>query len=208
MALVDSDLVIRVLRRPQALRDFGSADFDLLLRQAARADLLARLALQIEAAGLQDLLPAAFAAHLDGSLRKLRAHRAEVLREVAFLEQALQPLGVPLLLLKGGAYVLADLPAAQGRLFSDIDILVPKARLTEVESALMQHGWVGTHHDAYDQRYYRQWMHELPPMVHLRRATALDVHHTLTPETSRWPVDAASLLAAAVAVPGHSGCRW
>jgi hypothetical protein len=25
-------------------------------------------------------------------------------------------------------------------------------------------GWAATHHDAYDQRYYRQWMHELPPM--------------------------------------------
>jgi hypothetical protein len=59
--------------------------------------------------------------------------------------------------------VAAGLPAA-GRLFADIDILVPKERLGEVESLLMAHGWVSSHHDAYDQRCYREWMHELPPM--------------------------------------------
>ena len=42
-----------------------------------------------------------------------------------------------------------------------------------------------THHSAYDQRYYREWMHELPPLLHVRRQTALDVHHAIAPETAR-----------------------
>jgi hypothetical protein len=39
--------------------------------------------------------------------------------------------------------------------------------------------------DPYDQRYYREWMHELPPLRHEGRGTLIDVHHTLVPPTSR-----------------------
>jgi hypothetical protein len=45
-------------------------------------------------------------------------------------------------------------------------------------------------------------MHELPPMQHIERGSALDVHHTITPPTSRFAVDASLLLAAAVPVRG------
>jgi hypothetical protein len=38
----------------------------------------------------------------------------------------------------------------------------------------------------YDERYYRRWMHEIPPMQHLRRATVIDVHHAILPETARY----------------------
>jgi hypothetical protein len=93
---------------------------------------------------------------------------------------------------------LAGLPAAKGRLFSDLDILVPKSALPAVESALMLHGWATTHHNAYDQRYYRKWMHELPPFQHIKRETVLDVHHNILPETARLKPKAELLLAAAV----------
>ena len=84
------------------------------------------------------------------------AQTEAVEREVAFLRKALATLDVDLVLLKGAAYLIAGLPAARGRVFSDVDILVPFDRLAEVEAALMLHGWTTTHHDAYDQRYYRQ----------------------------------------------------
>jgi hypothetical protein len=62
-----------------------------------------------------------------------------------------------------------------------------------------------THHDAYDERYYRTWRHELPPMVHLRRGNAIDVHHTILPETAPVRPDPALLLAAARPIPGEQG---
>jgi hypothetical protein len=71
----------------------------------------------------------------------------------------------------------------------------------------MQGGWAGQHHDAYDQRYYRQWMHELPPLRHIRRASVLDVHHALLPETAPLRPDPARLLAAARALPGEPGLK-
>jgi hypothetical protein len=106
-------------------------------------------------------------------------------------------------LLKGAGYLFAGLPAARGRLFSDIDILVPRGALPQVEAALMQRGWMTTHHDAYDQRYYRKWMHELPPMQHVTRQSVLDVHHTIVPLTGRLHPDASKLLQAARPVAGQ-----
>jgi hypothetical protein len=58
----------------------------------------------------------------------------------------------------------------------------------------MEHGWMSMHHDAYDQRYYRTWMHELPPMRHVQRRSVLDVHHNILPETARLSPNATKLL--------------
>jgi hypothetical protein len=64
-----------------------------------------------------------------------------------------------------------------------------------VESALMLNGWATTHHNRYDQRYYRRWMHELPPLRHNKRNTILDVHHGILPLTARVRPDATRLRA-------------
>ena len=207
MTLPDNDLVLQALRDPASLHGLSPRQADLLLRQAIRANLLARLAWMVKVQGLEVGIHPGLAAHLEGARRTARSHQAEVLREVEFIRRALEPLAVPIVLLKGAAYVMAGLPAARGRLFTDIDILVPRERLVEAEVALMMNGWVSTHHSAYDQRYYRLWMHELPPMVHLRRQTALDVHHAIAPVTARWRVDSAPLLAQALSLPGQGELR-
>jgi hypothetical protein len=48
-------------------------------------------------------------------------------------------------------------------------------------------------------------MHELPPLVHLRRQTALDVHHAIAPETARLRPPSALLLEAVQPLPGQPG---
>ena len=58
---------------------------------------------------------------------------------------------------------------------------------------------------SYDQRYYRQWMHELPPLQHLDRGTSLDVHHTILPPTADSRIDARKLWEHIVDVPGFEG---
>ena len=109
------------------------------------------------------------------------------------------------LVLTGAAYRLADLPPARGRIFSDVDILVPRADIGRVEQALMMAGWHGSHHSAYDERYYRQWMHEIPPLRHIHRQALIDVHHNILPLTARFHPDAGALLAARVALPAGWG---
>ena len=87
---------------------------------------------------------------------------------------------------------------------SDVDILVPRHRLADVESALMLGGWVSMNRDAYDQRYYRTWMHELPPLKHMKRGTVLDVHHAIMPLTARLKPDSDLLLRSARALVGDA----
>jgi Uncharacterised nucleotidyltransferase len=72
-------------------------------------------------------------------------------------------------------------------------VMVPRALLAQAEMGLLGAGWVHPPLDPYDDRYYRQWMHELPPLEHVWRHTWLDVHHTITPPTARWHVDGAAL---------------
>ena len=112
---------------------------------------------------------------------------------------------IPLVLLKGAAYELARLPIAEGRVFSDLDILVPREELENVESVLMLAGWATTTRSVYDQRYYRRWMHELPPMQQINRGTLLDVHHAISPLSGRIRVDSKAMLDAVVPVDGYDG---
>jgi putative nucleotidyltransferase-like protein len=191
------DLMHQALRRPQVLPEFSLSDWDVLIRQARRSGLLARIGCVLEAQGSIETVPSAPRAHLKAAVALGEAQHAEAMRELASIDQALAPTGVRPVLLKGAAYVAAGLLPAMGRMFTDIDILVPKSRLAEVEAALMSQGWATTHHSPYDQRYYRQWMHELPPLRHIRRGTVIDVHHAILPETARLKPSSAKLLAAA-----------
>lgn len=175
----------------------------MLVRQARHADLLSRIAALLEDASLIERIPSAPRAHLVAALRLARAQAEEVEREVAQIAKALARTGVDIVLLKGAAYLFARLPAARGRIFSDVDILVPKEALRDVEAALMLHGWATSHLEPYDQRYYRRWMHELPPLRHVARATVVDVHHSIAPPTGRLKPDSRKLLAAARPLAGH-----
>ncbi len=178
------------------------AAWDILLRQARQAGLLSRLAVLAEAGGLTPGLPTAIRRHFSGVATAAARQRQAVAWEARKLDQALSSERIPAVLLKGAAYVMADLPPAEGRLFADIDILVPKAALARTESTLMLHGWISSHHSAYDQRYYRRWMHELPPMTHIRRKSQLDVHHNLLPETARLRTYPERVIAASQLLPG------
>jgi hypothetical protein len=205
------DLVSQALREPEAVRQWPVQAWSQLLQQARMAAMLPRLAHLLNehraavAAPLQPCWPSQVAPHFVSALRVCSAQHAEVRREAGFIQQALQGLDAPVLLLKGAAYVMAGLPAAAGRVFSDIDIMVPKAAIGRAESLLTAHGWVGSKTSAYDQRYYREWMHELPPMEHLLRHTALDVHHTILPETARLRPAAHKFFEAAVPLPDLPG---
>ena len=185
-------LLLQVLLSPARAGELTSAQWDLLIRQARRANLIARLATLLEAR--LATVPHGPRQHLHSAL--LIAHRQQIATrwEAQCIRAALAPLGVKPILLKGAAYLLADLAAARGRLFGDVDLLVPKAQIEAVEAALVAAGWAfNAELSDYDQRYYRQWMHEIPPLLHQQRDTALDLHHTILPPTARVQVNTAAL---------------
>lgn len=179
------NLVADFFQNPDVINRFSLSDWDLLIRQARFASLLPRIAAIVDENGFADDLPAAVAMHLF-STKRVADKQAKVIHyEIRQIELALASLGKPVVLLKGAAYVAAGLPSSTGRIFSDIDILVPKSSLDDAERLLVRHCWMTTHNDEYDQHYYRTWMHELPPMKHTHRGTVLDVHHAILPDTAR-----------------------
>jgi len=199
-----NDLLTPVLRAPESILSLSLPEWDLLIPQARQTGLLARLRFLFRSRGLMGACPDRVRAHLDSAWLVSEKHAAQVRWEISRIQHALVRIGHPVLLLKGAAYLMAELPPAQGRLFTDIDIMLPKERLDEAERLLFGHGWITTHQNAYDQRYYRRWMHELPPLQHIKRQTVLDIHHTILPLTARLKPDPEKLWAGAVGVDGQS----
>lgn len=201
--IMSNNLVTTVKRDPGLVASFTLPQWDLFVRQARAANLLAHFCYLFEELGLLAQVPEKPRTHLESIRVSAEKQWSSVRWEVRCLRDAIGKTGFPFVLLKGCAYVMAELPPARGRIFSDVDILVPRQALPDVEKVLTMHGWHGTHHNEYDQRYYRKWMHELPPMQHILRLSVLDVHHNILPETSRLHPEAARLLKAAIPVPGH-----
>lgn len=199
------DLLVRILRTPAAISGLGLRDWDILLRQARAAGLLARLGHRLREHGLVDAIPTQARWHFEAAETLAGKQYTAVCWELRQIRAALADLDSPLIVLKGAAYVAARLPTAAGRLFNDIDILVPRAALPRVETSLMLAGWHATGLSEYDKRYYRRWMHEIPPLRHVRRETVIDVHHAILPDTARYHPDTAKLRTRAVAVDGMPG---
>lgn len=195
-------LLINAVRFPETLPQLSLTDWDLLLRIARTKRLLGRLYADLDQLNLLKSIPIAAAAQLQAA-RNLVHHRHTALTwELDRILWALDELDVPVIALKGTAYVIAELPPAAGRFFADLDILVPIDRIAEVEQKLIECGWLKTQLSPYDDRYYRLWMHEIPPLRHRERESEIDIHHALLPRTSRYgaKIDAMVLFSESYAI--------
>jgi hypothetical protein len=199
------NLLAQALRSPPLTTGWTADTWSTVVQQARKAGLLARLALQLQGSGSPPHWPHGVGGHFESALRISRAQKTEIRRELVYVLDALRGLAAPVVLLKGAAYVMAELPSAGGRIFGDIDILVPKASLGQAETQLMLAGWMSSHQSAYDQRYYRQWMQELPPLQNVHRGTVLDVHHAILPETARVKPQPEKLFERLIPVDGCPG---
>jgi len=196
-------LAAAALADPASLRALSPRELDLTIRLLRRARLLGRLAWRLRELDLTDTfahpVPDILASALVGSEARARVARWELDR-VAWALGDEAP--APLVVLKGGAYLLTGTPNAAGRMFADVDLLVSQAELRKTEARLHAMGWQGTTLTPYDERYYRDWAHELPPMTHREREVEIDLHHNILMSTARLRPDARLLVEAARQVPG------
>lgn len=189
-------VLLRALADPLSVLRLGPGEWDLLVRVARRARLHGTLHARLNACDALDRVPDRALAHLESGAAVAR-YRLQLVRwEQHHLAQVLAPLGVPLVLLKGAAYAAQALPFAEGRPLNDVDVMVPAADLGRVEAALRRAGWRSEMDDPYDERYYREWSHEIPPLIGPGRAVEVDLHHTILPPTGCLRPDAARLFAA------------
>lgn len=198
------DLIVDALLAPASVAGYSMAQWDLLIRQARRTMLLGKLAARLSDNGLLEAVPPQVRPHLVAAFRRTERQELALRWEIDRLAHELRDAGPRIILLKGAAYGMAGLPVSQGRIFSDIDILVPKEHLGAVEDELRIHGWQRGDYDDYDEQYYRRWMHEIPPLCHVDRGTTIDVHHAILPETSRIKVQTALLHDAIRPLKEHS----
>lgn len=191
-----------VFTNPRLALELNLLQWDLLIRQARRANVLARLGEVLEESGILGRIPSQPRLHIKSAQTYAYRFYISLQWEITCILEALKTVDMPLVLLKGAAYAAVGDKAAKGRVFSDVDILVPENKLLEVETALVKAGWMTNTFDPYDQKYYRQWMHEIPPLRHLKRQTSIDVHHNILPKTSKFCPDASKLLTSVVNIPG------
>ncbi len=184
-------LVARVLAAPEQAPELDPAGWTALLTAARAEQLLGTVAHRLDGLPLPEAVRPILADARDHALQQRRA----ALWEAEMARRALAALGCPVVLLKGTAYAAAGLLAGQGRSIGDLDLLVPHNRLDAAEAALLAHGWEWVKPDPYDDAYYRDHMHELPPLIHRDRDRMIDVHHTILPLTARPRPDAAALIA-------------
>ena len=194
----DSHPLLNALGDPATLTELDVPSWQNLLDVARHSGLLAKLAAITDEHGILCRIPAKARTRLDESLLFATHHQKAIRFEVNRLLRALIQFDTPIALLKGGAYLMADLPPARGRFMSDLDIMVPKDKIVSIEQALLAAGWERTKLTDYDEHYFRDWMHEIPPIQHPERRVALDIHHTIVPVTSRYRPNTEALFSAAV----------
>ena len=193
-AMIDGALLADALREPVSTAGLSPAQWTALLAIARAEQLIGTLGYRLQ--GVE--LPAPVARILEEARQSAEQGRTAALWEAEMARRALAPAGIPVILLKGTAFVAAGLSAGVGRSIGDLDILVPHARIGEAEAALLDAGWEWVKPDAYDDAYYRRWMHELPPLIHRERDRMIDVHHTILPRTARVTPNADALIADSV----------
>lgn len=194
--------LVTALADPSSLRGQSLAEWEAIIRVARAARLLSTLGGRLARAGFLNEVPEVVRSHLDSEARLARYRTKMVEVELAMLARALEGVDAPVVLLKGAAYIAQLLPDAADRELSDVDLLVPRARLPEVETALDLAGWATMELDDYDDRYYREWSHELPPRRFPAHVLEVDLHHNIAPPTGRLTTNGEALVAASIPLVG------
>ncbi|MBC8386245.1 MAG: nucleotidyltransferase family protein [Gammaproteobacteria bacterium] len=175
-------LLNRFFLKKLCINELSEKNWELLIRQAKSANLAVSLANQVLDKGYN--VPVKAVLHLDSerilTLRQIEATQYEFEKLIkVFSHQEIKAV-----LLKGAAYIAAGFEFANHRKLSDIDILVDQTCIPGAERELIFYGWVPQQVDDYDKVYYREWMHEIPPLIHRKRGSVIDLHHNIFPPIS------------------------
>ena len=185
-AATDITLLLRGVRAPLHA---DTACWERVLRLARVTGLHARLA---QANRDNATLPDVVRRHLLSAAR-IADFRSRMLRAELYRLAPLCRGDFPVVLLKGAAYSLQQRAVARGRFVSDVDLLVPREHLRSMEERMHAAGWQAAELDPYDERYYRDWSHEIPPMRFPVGELEVDLHHAITPLTGTLRFDPALL---------------
>jgi hypothetical protein len=162
----------------------GATDWTQLLTELRKHGLLAKAYFKLYQCEGYPQIPLAVRRQLGSGARYAAKQQQSLFAELMQLEMLVQQAEHPCLLLKGAAYRALALPVSFGRLFSDIDVLVPAAFFTKFKNRLFFKGFYEPELPEYDRQYYLRWSHQHPPLQHFDRDTVIDLHHQIFPAAS------------------------
>ncbi|WP_290613090.1 nucleotidyltransferase family protein [Arsukibacterium sp. UBA3155] len=196
-------LAIRCFRDPQTFAANATATcWTDLLQQARSLGLTAQLHALFARHQLLQSLPETVQKHFAWGWRYYQKQRGSLFYELMQLEPFLGQADYPCLLLKGAAYQALGLTVSEGRLYSDIDLLVRRPQLTDCKDKLFFAGFFEPAISAYDKHFYLELSHENPPLYHVKRGTALDLHFALFPLAGRKKLNTELVFASASKIAG------
>jgi hypothetical protein len=179
MTPLDTRQLFQYLCKPELARTLSPTGWQQVILVLREAKLLASFCVVAEQCDVLQYFPPYARRHLISARVYADRQAQQIHFECSQLQQLFAAADIEVVFLKGAAYTLAQTANSAGRICSDLDVLVRREQLTQAETLLKQQSWRADPLTDYDQRYYRQWAHEIPPMVHLHRGTVLDLHHNV-----------------------------
>ncbi|WP_170308423.1 nucleotidyltransferase family protein [Alteromonas alba] len=171
--------LVQAINSPEQLTHRSLQEWESMLFVLKTSRLEAYLAFVLRDSGTWDSIPGQVQAHLSAAMVYAQRQNDQVFHEGQEIHDVLMAQGVTPVFLKGAAYIVAATNNAPGRLCSDIDLLVKEGALATSETVLLDNFWYHKIITDYDDKYYREYAHEIPPLYHLTRGTVLDLHHNL-----------------------------
>ncbi len=169
-------------------------EWEYIIALLRESNLLASCYYRLKNENNLELLPPFALKHMTSAVKYSQRQALQVNYECEEISKILASADISAVFLKGASYTLRKSQNSMGRIYSDIDVLVDFAQLHLAENTLSEHGWKTKDVNEYDDRYYREWSHEIPPMFNIYRATVLDLHHNIAPPISGKSVDTTLLL--------------
>lgn len=199
--------LIELLAQPQKGVALKLKVWSQIIREARYHNMLAQLYFLYQHNQLAQQLPSVIQATLRSSKYPYDNQKQQLGYEAEKLASQLSQINVSPVFLKGSAYQLLEISSFKGRIMADIDLLIPQEQLVRSEELLLKQGWVPKQVSNYDDKFYREWSQEIPPMRHSQTGIELDVHFNIFPIILKSSPSPEKLLAHAQPIDKCPGAR-
>ncbi|GAA0857943.1 nucleotidyltransferase family protein [Aliiglaciecola litoralis] len=202
--MITTESIFELLLKPQVGLNYTLKQWQEMLFVLREAKLVASLYNSAMRHNCYQAYPDFIQQHLNSACVYAQRQALQIRFEAVELCKLLEEIDVTAIFLKGAGYTLRDSINSRGRICSDLDLLVNKQDIARAEAHLKLKRWKSQHLTDYDEQYYRQWAHEIPPLIHINRSTVVDMHHNLYPPISGRAVDIACFISSREKT--QSGC--
>lgn len=174
-------ILLALFRSPLQGGQYSDRQWEKLLLPLRHTNLMAKLFYLATFSNVFVTYPKFVQKHLTAAKKYADRQALQVRFECKEINKVLGRSVIEPVYLKGAGFTVRESRNNFGRIYSDIDLLIDQDELEEAQILLKRHGWASKVLSDYDEKYYREWAHEIPPLSHVQRGTTIDVHHNIIP---------------------------